>query len=35
MAEQQTIRDVPPPEPVPAVEPDASDLDNSRLFNNR
>ena len=31
MAEQQTIRDVPPPEP----EPDASDLDDPRLFNNR
>ncbi|HEX6743517.1 MAG TPA: polyphosphate kinase 1, partial [Solirubrobacteraceae bacterium] len=31
MAEQQTIRDVPPLEP----EPDANDLDNSRLFNNR
>jgi polyphosphate kinase len=33
MAEQQTIRDVPPPEPEPGL--DASDLDNSRLFNNR
>ena len=35
MAEQQTIRDVPPPEPEPELEHDASDLDNSRLFNNR
>jgi polyphosphate kinase len=35
MAEQQTIRDVPPPEPEPELEGDASDLDNSRLFNNR
>jgi polyphosphate kinase len=35
MAEQQTIRDVPPLEPEPPLEPDASDLDNSRLFNNR
>jgi polyphosphate kinase len=35
MAEQQTIRDVPPPEPEPELELDASDLDNSRLFNNR
>ena len=33
MAEQQTIRDVPPLEPE--LEPDANDLDNSRLFNNR
>jgi polyphosphate kinase len=35
MAEQQTIRDVPPPEPEPPLEPDASDLDDPRLFNNR
>jgi polyphosphate kinase len=35
MAEQQTIRDVPPLEPQPELEPDANDLDNSRLFNNR
>src|SRR3954471_20585460 len=35
MAEQQTIRDVPPPEPEPELEGDASDLDSSRLFNNR
>ena len=35
MAEQQTIRDVPPPEPEREVEPDASDLDDSRLYNNR
>ncbi len=35
MAEQQTIRDVPPREPEPELEPDATDLDNSRLFNNR
>ena len=35
MAEQQTIRDVPPPEPEPEREPDASDLDDPRLFNNR
>src|SRR5881227_3055373 len=35
MAEQQTIRDVPAPEPDPELEPQASDLDNSRLFNNR
>ena len=35
MAEQQTIRDVPPPEPEPEVEPDASDLDDPRLYNNR
>src|SRR3954454_5739367 len=33
MAEQQTIRDVPPLEPDPEL--DATDLDNSRLFNNR
>ncbi len=33
MAEQQTIRDVPPPEPE--SEPDASDLDDPRLYNNR
>jgi len=35
MAEQQTIRDVPPPEPEPELAAEASDLDNSRLFNNR
>ena len=35
MAEQQTIRDVPPPEPEPEAEPDASDLDDPRLYNNR
>ena len=35
MAEQQTIRDVPPPEPEPEREPDASDLDDPRLYNNR
>ena len=35
MAEQQTIRDVPPLEPEPQLEPDASDLDDPRLFNNR
>jgi polyphosphate kinase len=35
MAEQQTIRDVPPLEPEPELEPDASDLDDPRLFNNR
>ena len=35
MAEQQTIRDVPPPEPEPELEPDASDLDDPRLYNNR
>ena len=35
MAEQQTIRDVPPPEPEPELEPDANDLDDPRLFNNR
>ena len=33
MAEQQTIRDVPPPEPE--SEPDASDLDDPRPYNNR
>ena len=33
MAEQQTIRDVPPPQP--ASEPDASDLDDPRLYINR
>ncbi|MGZ6673456.1 MAG: polyphosphate kinase 1, partial [Solirubrobacteraceae bacterium] len=33
MAEQQTIRDVPPHEPE--LEPDANDLDDPRLFNNR
>ena len=35
MAEQQTIREVPPPEPGPAAEPGASDLDDLRLYNNR
>jgi len=35
MAEQQTIRDVPPLEPEPQLEPDASDLDDLRLYNNR
>src|SRR4051794_12461287 len=35
MAEQQTIRDVPPLEPDPELAPDATDLDNARLFNNR
>jgi polyphosphate kinase len=35
MAEQQTIREIPPPEPEPALEPTASDLDDSRLYNNR
>jgi polyphosphate kinase len=35
MAEQQTIRDVPPLEPEPQLEPDASDLDDRRLYNNR
>jgi polyphosphate kinase len=35
MAEQQTIRDVPAPEPEPEVEPPASDLDDQRLYNNR
>jgi polyphosphate kinase len=35
MAEQQTIRDVPPLEPEPQLEPDASDLDDPRLYNNR
>jgi polyphosphate kinase len=35
MAEQQTIRDVPPLEPEPQLEPDASDLDDQRLYNNR
>jgi polyphosphate kinase len=35
MAEQQTIRDVPPLEPEPPTAPDASDLDDPRLFNNR
>jgi polyphosphate kinase len=35
MAEQQTIRDVPPPEPEGGPEPDASDLDDPRLLNNR
>src|SRR3954462_12950929 len=35
MAEQQTIRDVPPPELELELEGDASDLDSSRLFNNR
>src|SRR6201989_373839 len=35
MAEQQTIRDVPPPEPEPEIAPDASDLDDRRLYNNR
>jgi polyphosphate kinase len=33
MAEQQTIREVPPPEPEPAAPP--SDLDDPRLYNNR
>jgi len=35
MAEQQTIREIPPPEPEPALEPTASDLDDPRLYNNR
>jgi polyphosphate kinase len=35
MAEQHTIRDVPPLEPEPQLEPAATDLDNARLFNNR
>src|SRR3954454_19885383 len=37
MAEQHTIRDVPPPDPELELEleRDASDLDSSRLFNNR
>src|SRR3954454_10710731 len=36
MAEQHTIRDVPPPDPELELEleGDASDLDSSRLFNN-
>src|SRR3954452_6447158 len=34
MAEQQTIRAVPPPEPGPA-EATGSDLDDPRLYNNR
>jgi polyphosphate kinase len=33
MAEQQTIREVPPPEPDPEAPP--SDLDDPRLYNNR
>src|SRR3954447_17489752 len=37
MAEQHTIRDVPPPDPElePEIEPDASDLHDPRLYNNR
>jgi polyphosphate kinase len=35
MAEQQTIREVPPPEPDVALEPSATDLDDPRLYNNR
>src|SRR5882672_4778039 len=35
MAEQQTIRAVPPPEPEPAAEAAGSDLDDLRLYNNR
>src|SRR6266540_713862 len=35
MADQQTIREVPPPEPEPEVEPAASDLEDPRLYNNR
>jgi polyphosphate kinase len=35
MAEQQTIRAVPPPEPQPEAQPTASDLDDPRLYNNR
>jgi polyphosphate kinase len=35
MAEQQTIRDVPPLEPEPQLEPDAGDLRDPRLYNNR
>jgi polyphosphate kinase len=34
MAEQQTIRDVPPP-PEPEAEPSSSDLHDPRLYNNR
>jgi polyphosphate kinase len=33
MAEQQTIREIPPPEPEPEAPP--SDLDDRRLYNNR
>jgi polyphosphate kinase len=35
MTEQQAIRDVPPLEPEPEVEPDTTDLDDLRLYNNR
>jgi polyphosphate kinase len=35
MAEQQTIREVPPPEPLPAPDPSTSDLEDPRLYNNR
>jgi polyphosphate kinase len=35
MADQQTIREVPPPEPELEVEPAASDLEDPRLYNNR
>jgi polyphosphate kinase len=35
MAEQQTIRDVPPLGPEPQLEPDAGDLHDPRLYNNR
>jgi polyphosphate kinase len=35
MAEQQTIREIPPPEPEPQLDPTASDLEDPRLYNNR
>jgi polyphosphate kinase len=35
MAEQQTIREVPPPEPEPTLDAAASDLEDPRLYNNR
>jgi polyphosphate kinase len=35
MAEQQTIREVPPPEPEPELDAAASDLQDPRLYNNR
>src|SRR6478752_3846878 len=35
MTEQQAIRDVPPLEPEPEVEPGTTDLDDPRLYNNR
>jgi polyphosphate kinase len=35
MAEQQTIREVPPPEPEPELDAALSDLEDPRLYNNR